>query len=317
MEAESTAMLDWMNALGDATRARLVRIIEQSEMTVADLCAVLQLPQSTVSRHLKILSDAGWVQARSEGTSRFYRLGLGDLDPSARRLWTLLRDKLAASRQAQNDDRRLATIVAERQTRSQAFFSSAAGQWDRMRRELFGDRFDLLALAALLDESWTVGDLGCGTGQVTTTLAPFVRRVIAVDSSRAMMQALRRRLNGSTNVEVRHGRLQALPIDDAELDAAVSCLVLHHLPDPPAVLAEAARVLRPGGRLLIVDMLRHDRQEYQQQMGHEWLGFEAAQMTPWLTDCGFEQVRILPLPPVPQVKGPPLFAATARKVADA
>ena len=313
MDQGAAVIFDWMNALGDATRARLLRVVEQSEVTVADLGAVLQLPQSTVSRHLKILSDAGWLQARSEGTSRFYRLALGDLDSSARRLWAVLREKLAASRETQNDDRRLAAIVAARQTRSQAFFSSVAGQWDRLRRDLFGDRFDLLALGGLLDESWTVGDLGCGTGQVATTLAPFVRQVIAVDGSRAMIQALRKRLNGTANVEVRHGRLQSLPLDDAVLDAAVSCLVLHHVPQPPAVLGEAARVLRPGGRLLIVDMLRHDRREFQQQMGHEWLGFEPTQMMQWLTEAGFDQVRVLPLPSVPQAKGPPLFAATARR----
>jgi ArsR family transcriptional regulator len=306
-------MLDWMNALGDATRARVVRVVEQSEVTVVDLCSVLQLPQSTVSRHLKVLGDAGWVVARSEGTSRFYRLAVGDLDPAARRLWALLREKLAATRESQSDDRRLAAIVAARQTRSQAFFSSVAGQWDRLRRDLFGDRFDLVALGALLDESWVVGDLGCGTGQVSETLAPFVQRVIAVDASRAMLKAARQRLASIGNVEMRHGRLQALPIEDGGLDAAVSCLVLHHVADPPAVLREAARVLRPAGRLLVIDMQRHDRQEYQQQMGHEWLGFEAAQLTDWLTDAGFGQVRVRPLPPAPQVKGPALCAVTARR----
>ena len=307
------SMLEWMNALGDATRARLVRVVEHAELSVADLCAVLQLPQSTVSRHLKVLRDAGWVSARSEGTNHFYRLVTAELDPAARRLWALLREQLAGRRDIENDDRRLTAILAARQTRSQAFFSSAAGQWDRLRRDLFGDRFDLLALGALLDESWVVGDLGCGTGQLSEVLAPFVHRLIAVDASRAMLAAARRRLNRTGNVEIRHGRLQALPIDDATLDAAVSCLVLHHVPDPPAVLREAARVLRPDGRLLLVDMLRHDRREYQQQMGHEWLGFEPAELRTWLANAGFNRVRVQPLPPAPQVKGPALFAATARR----
>src|SRR5439155_14098480 len=121
-------------------------------------------------------------------------MATGRLDPAARRLWGLLREQTAETPVAAHDDQRLASILAERQTRSQAFFSSSAGQWDRLRAEMFGDRFHLLALAGLLDEAWTVGDLGCGTGQITETLAPFVRRVIAVDRSRAMLKAARQRL---------------------------------------------------------------------------------------------------------------------------
>jgi ArsR family transcriptional regulator len=290
-----------------------LRLVEQSELTVADLCAVLQLPQSTVSRHLKLLADEGWVAARPEGTNRLYRLAAERIDPTARRLWALLREQTAQSRAAHHDDQRLAAILARRQTRSQAFFSSAAGQWDRLRREMFGERFDLIALAGLLEDSWAVGDLGCGTGQVSETVAPFVHQVIAVDSSRAMLKAARQRLAGLGNVDVRHGDLEQLPIADASLDAAAVCLVLHHVADPSAAIREAGRVLRPRGRLLVVDMLRHDREEYRQQMGHLWLGFEPAQIDAWLAAAGFEHARMQPLPPATQAKGPALFAAGARR----
>jgi len=313
MKDGTPAIVGWMTALADATRARTLRLVERYELTVADLCAVLQLPQSTVSRHLKLLADEGWVAARPQGTSRLYRMDVDDLEPAARRLWSLLREQTAQTRGAAHDDQRLAAILAARQTRSQAFFSSAAGQWDRLRREMFGERFDLLALAGLLEDTWIVGDLGCGTGQIAATVAPFVHRVIAVDRSRAMLKAARQRLAHLPHVDVRHGDLEALPIDDALLDAAVICLVLHHVADPPAVLRAAARVLRPAGRLLVVDMLSHDRREYQQQMGHVWLGFEPAQTADWLRDAGFERARVQPLPPAPQAKGPALFAATARR----
>lgn len=308
-------MFGWMTSLADATRARLLRLVERHELAVAELCTVLQLPQSTVSRHLKVLVDDGWLAARSEGTSRFYRLAANQLDPAARRLWALLREQTAQGGIVAQDDRRLASVLAGRRTRSQAFFGSAAGQWDRLRREMYGERFDLVGLAGLLDAAWVVGDLGCGTGQVAETLAPFVRRVIAVEASRAMLAAAKRRLDGLANVELRRGELEALPIDDRVLDAAVICLVLHHVAEPAAVLAEAARALAPGGRLLLIDMLQHDRAEYRQQMGHVWLGFAPAQVGDWLAQAGFAQVRVHPLPAPPATRGPALFAASGRRAA--
>ncbi|MEW6272772.1 MAG: metalloregulator ArsR/SmtB family transcription factor [Thermodesulfobacteriota bacterium] len=313
MEPAAPAMLSWMASLADATRARVLRLVERHELTVADLCAILQAPQSTISRHLKVLADDGWVKVRPDGTSRLYRMAAEDIDPAARRLWALLREQTARMPSAERDEHRLTRVLAERRTRSQAFFSSAAGQWDRLRREMFGERFDLLALAALLDESWVVGDLGCGTGQIAEAIAPFVARVIAVESSRAMLKAARQRLSHQGNVELRHGELETLPVKDQSLDAATMFLVLHHLPEPLVVLLEASRVLKPGGRLLIVDMYEHERAEYQQQMGHVWLGFSRAQIEQWLVDAGYADVRVRALPADPQAKGPALFAATARR----
>src|SRR5258706_16404690 len=139
-------MLSWMASLADVTRARTLRLVERHELAVAELCSVLQLPQSTVSRHLKVLADVGWVAARSEGPSRLYSLAADRLDPSARRLWGLLREQTARMAVTEQDERRLARVLAGRQTQSQAFFSSVAGQWDRLRRDLFGPRFDLIAV---------------------------------------------------------------------------------------------------------------------------------------------------------------------------
>ena len=155
-----------------------------------------------------------------------------ELDPSARRLWLLVREQVGPTPAAAQDQRRLQAALAERRTKSQEFFSSSAGQWDRVRDELFGERFHLAAFAALADSTWTVGDLGCGTGQVSAALAPFVERVIAVDASAAMLQAAKKRLHGFDNVDLRRGELEALPIDDARLDAATLMLVLHHVPEP-------------------------------------------------------------------------------------
>src|SRR4029079_16327 len=301
-----------LSTLADATRTRMLLLLERHELTVSELCSVLQLPQSTVSRHLKTLSDTGWVVSRRDGTSRYYTLSLEERG-HARRLWALLRDQVSATAGADQDARRLKNALARRQSKSQEYFEGTAGQWDKVRADLFGTASHLQALPALADERWTIGDLGCGTGQVASALAPFVARVIAVDRSAEMLQAARRRLRDLPTVEVRRGELEALPIADDELDAATLLLVLHHLPDPAAALSEAHRALKPGGRLVIADMMPHDREEYRQQMGHVWLGFGEEQMQRLLSGAGFGRIRIVALPANAAAKGPALFVATGVK----
>ena len=307
------AIFDDLTALSDATRSRMLLILERHELTVSELCAVLQLPQSTVSRHLKTLADASWVTSRRDGTSRYYTLALDERDAHTRRLWSLLRDQIATTAGADQDARRLKGVLGRRQSKSEEFFASAAGQWDRLRRELFGGASALHALPALIDPGWTVGDLGCGTGETSAAFAPFVARTIAVDRSGEMLHSARRRLRDMPNVDVRRGELEALPIADGELDAAVMILVLHHVPDPAAVLREAARTLEPGGRFVLCDMLPHDREEYKQQMGHVWLGFGDDQLRRLLAGAGFDDIRVVPLPVDPRAKGPALFVASARR----
>jgi ubiquinone/menaquinone biosynthesis C-methylase UbiE/DNA-binding MarR family transcriptional regulator len=313
MNGRGSAILDRLASLADTTRSRILLLLDRHELTVGELCAILQLPQSTVSRHLKALADAGWMASRSEGTSHLYTMVRDELDPSARRLWLLVREQIGSTPAAAQDQRRLHAALAERRTKSQEFFSSSAGQWDRMRDELFGDRFHLAALAAFVDASWTVGDLGCGTGQVSAALAPFVSHVVAVDGSAAMLQAAKKRLQAFDNVDLRRGDLEALPIDDRRLDAATVMLVLHHVPEPGKALAEVVRVLKPEGRVLLVDMLPHDRESYRQQMGHIWLGFSEEYVHRLLGESGFSEVRIVGLPPDARAKGPGLFVARGRK----
>jgi len=313
MNARAPAIHDHLASLADTTRSRILQLLDRHELTVSELCGIMQLPQSTVSRHLKALADSGWIGARTEGTSHLYTMTRDELHPAARRLWLLVREQVGPSAAAAQDQRRLHAALAERRTKSQEFFSSSAGQWDRLRDELFGARFHLAALAALAEPDWVVGDLGCGTGQVSASIAPFVARVIAVDGSAAMLQAAKKRLHAFDNIDLRRGELEALPIDDARVDAATMMLVLHHVPEPARALAEVARVLKPGGRAVIVDMLPHDRESYRQQMGHVWLGFSDDHLRRISSEAGFEDVRIVVLPPDARSKGPELFVATARK----
>jgi ArsR family transcriptional regulator len=307
------AILDHMSALADPTRCRLLLLLERHELTVSELCAVLRLPQSSVSRHLKTLADDDWVASRRDGTSRFYSMPLDDLDSGASRLWPLIREQVATTATAGQDEQRLHDVLARRRVKSEEFFATAAAGWDRLRGDLFGDTFFLWAILGLIDPSLTVGDLGCGTGQLAETVAPHVHRVIAVDASDDMLTAARARLGKLSNVDLRKGDLEALPIPAGELDAAVMSLVLHYSPDPARALAEVARVLQPGGRVLIVDMLPHEHGEYQQQMGHVWLGFSDKQTTRFLTAAGFGNVRVRALPTDSRAKGPALFAAVATK----
>ncbi len=297
--------------LADATRCRLLLALERQELAVGELCLALQLPQSTVSRHLKILADEHWVTSRADGASRWYRTS-PSLDAEAASLWALVRAPLLDSPSAAQDVARVDAVLVARRSRSEAFFATASAEWDTLRTQMFGARADLLAALALLDPSWVVGDLGCGTGALTAALAPHVAHVHAIDASSAMLTAARARFASLGNVTVHDGSLETLPLADASLDVAVLMLVLHHVADPARALREVRRVLRPDGRVVIADMRAHSHDEYQQQMGHVWLGFDAPTLERWILDAGFTEMRFTALPVDPAAVGPALFTAVAR-----
>lgn len=309
----TTAVFDRLAALSDPIRCRLLLALERQELTVTELRAVLQLPQSTVSRHLKVLADEGWLSSRASGTSNWYRMSARELDPAARRLWQAVRDECADTPAATRDLERVKTVLAARHSRSQQFFASTAGQWDKVREELFGAGTEWFALAGLLDPSWTVADLGAGTGQLTAALAPLVHRVVAVDESAAMIKAARQRLQGTQNVELRQGTLESLPIEPASLDLAIAALVLHYLPEPARAIDEACRALKPGGRLIVVDMMPHERSDYRELMGHQWLGFDQETLSHWGREAGLTDVSYRGLAPRPNARGPLLFVAAGTK----
>lgn len=311
MLATEPSLLGSFSALADATRCRMLWLIERHELTVSELCMVLQLPQSTVSRHLRLLGDAGWVTSRRDGTSRYYSLTLDGIAGPRAQIWDITRAQMAKRAGADQDHKRLARALAERREASQQFFATSAGQWDRLRDELFGREFVPGALLGLLPSDWVVGDLGCGTGALLPTLAPHVARVIGVDASDEMLNAARNRVRDLSNVELRTGTLEALPVESQTLDAVTLMLVLHHVPSPATALTQAARVLKPGGRLLLVDMTAHEREEYRQRMGHVWLGFSDEQVYRFLKQAGFDRIAIHAVSPSPEAKGPALFAATA------
>lgn len=304
------ALRGWMEQLAEPTRLRALRALERQELSVLDLCEVLALPQSTVSRHLKVLAEGGWLVARREGTQSLHAWA-EDLDPGARRLWLLARAETESWPVLGQDAGRLAAVKARRDG-ADRFFAGAAGAWDRLRAEVYGAAVGAEALLALVPEEWTVADLGCGTGAVAAELAPRVARVLAVDRSAEMLRAARRRLAPLANVEIHEGRLEALPIADASCDAALAVLVLSYLSDPAAALREAARILRPGGRLVLVEAARHGDDALRRRMGQRTPGFDPGELAA-LLPAGLAGVRARALPPAPGAKGPGLVVVTARR----
>ncbi|MBK9516042.1 MAG: metalloregulator ArsR/SmtB family transcription factor [Anaeromyxobacter sp.] len=306
------ALLGWMDGLADETRLRLLRVLEREALSVQELCDVLRLPQSTVSRHLKTLSDQGWLTSRRQGTASFYAFS-PDAEAGARRLWKLARAETEAWAAAGQDELRLEARLKARRAGAQEFFAGAAQEWEALRAELYGAAFEREALGALLPPDWIVADLGCGAGTLTAALAPHVARVIGVDQSAAMLRTARRRLDGAANVELHRAGLEALPLPAASCDAALLVLVLAYVPEVAPVLAEAARILRPGGRLVLVDLARHDDQDFARRLGQARLGFAPADLTRALAAAGLAGATVRPLPPEPGAKGPALLLATAHR----
>lgn len=303
-------------SLAEPARLRLLSLLEGHELAVSDLAEILQLPQSTVSRHLKVLADQGWIAARGERTANLYRMLDGDLPAPAARLWQLAREEMRGWPALEHDRLRLERCL-ERRRGSGDFFASVADEWDHLRRELYGERFTDDALRELLPADWTVADLACGSGSVAALLAPRVAEVIAVDLSPEMLEAASRRIGAAAgpggNVDLRQGALEQLPIASATCDAALLLLALTHVEEPARAVAEMARILKPGGRAVIVDLLRHDREEFRRRMGQRRNGFDAAELASLLADAGLEGVTCSALPTDPASKGPALLLAAGSK----
>ena len=303
-----------LNALSEPIRVRLLRVLAREELAVGELARVLQTSQPTVSRHLKLLDEGGWVSRRRAGTASYYRLSTDTLHADARGLWEVVSASLdeeaaePASHYAE-DVRRLEGVLAQRTGDSEELFRRLGGRWDDVRHELFGDGYVLPALLALLPPGLVVADLGCGTGAMLPLLSPVAARVIGVDREAAMLEVAEQRIAGLPNVSLVRGLLDALPVDAASLDLALCQLVLHHVRELPPVFAEVARVLTPTGRWVILDMVEHDREDYRDTMGHQHLGFSEPTIRGLARDAGLSVATWRVLPPDPTAQGPALFVA--------
>jgi ArsR family transcriptional regulator len=309
--ASPDRLLRWMESLSDSTRLRILRLIERHELGVAELADVLQLPQSTISRHIKSLSESDWLRTRRVGTSHLSTIDESTLDAAQKRLWHIAREQTAGWPTLEQDDARLDRLLRDRRDTTRRFFTGAAGDWDRIRKQMYGERFSWEVLPALLSPESMVADLGCGTGKMIERIAPYVARVIGVDNTPAMLEAARHRTSGLANVEVRSGDLEALPIDDQSIDAATLVLALSYVAEPLAVLGEMRRVLRPHGRAVVVDAMRYDREDFRRESGAVRPGFSSDELVELLSAAGFSRVVLRPLPTEPDARGPALVVASA------
>jgi len=297
-----------LKAVADPTRRRILQTLAASELSVNDLVTVLQLPQSSVSRHLKTLRDAGLVDSRHEGTSATYFPLSGDgggVDAGAvvsgHRNGNGLRGRLmgwVAEQDLPGPLRsRLREVLRSRQSESDAYFAKVSHHWDRMRTDFFGSSFHLEALTALLPSDWIVADIGTGTGYLLPLLGERFARVHAVDPVPEMLEAAKARAASArlSNVQFHSGTASEIPLPAESLDLCIASLVLHHEPEPAAALREFARVLKPGGKLLIIEQAAHTCEGFRDLMQDRWWGFEPETLAREVADAGFDGVRVGPL----------------------
>lgn len=283
-------ILDVFKALSDEARLRILRAVEIAELSVAEIVTALKMPQSSVSRHLKPLRDSGLLETRREGTSVYYRRGPVFQDASFSQL---LGEKLTQLRGAGRDRTAVDKVLEQRRKESTKFFDKIAGRYGSLTQPGGGWRGLAAALAAGFSGD-TVADIGCGEGDLTLLLARFAKRVTAIDLSAQMLRVVQERsaeAGVAGRVAVEKGDLEKLPLRADSTDAVFVSQVLHHAARPGQALREAARILKPGGQLILLDLARHEQEWVREEWADHWLGFEAKELKGWLQDAGL-QVKI-------------------------
>jgi ubiquinone/menaquinone biosynthesis C-methylase UbiE/DNA-binding transcriptional ArsR family regulator len=298
------ALTATLKAAGEGTRLRLLMLIAEAELTVTDLTAILRQSQPRLSRHLRLLAEAGLVQRHREGSWAFFRLGeRGGTGDIARALVARLDpdDPIIA-----RDRERLGAVRAARTAAAQNYFRRHAAEWDRIRKLHVADAAVEEAIAAALDGApiRALLDLGTGTGRMLELFANDIERGLGLDLSLDMLALARARLDraGLRHCSVRHGDIYDLPLPQDSFDVVIIHQVLHFLDDSGRAIREAARVLRPGGRLLVVDFAPHDLEFLREEHAHRRLGFAAETVQQWLEAAGLDFVRQETLPPGPEGK---------------
>jgi len=272
-------------ALADETRFRLFILLLHHEFNVNEMVQALEMGQSRISRHLKILTESGVLTSRRNGSFVYYHAVINE---ESKALIEYLRQDLESAPGLKQDLQRAEVIYAERKDRTARFFQDVAQEWDQIKHEVLGP-IDLNTMIAEEVPSCQVAvDLGCGTGELALMLEQKARRIIGIDSSPRMLEQARKRFaHNGHKVELRLGELEHLPLADEEADTAVVSMALHTLSVPAAGIREARRVLKRGGRLVLVDFDKHDRSDVRDRFGGPWMGLATDEVRQWLDDAGF------------------------------
>ncbi len=288
-----------LRAAAEPTRLRLLALCAQGELTVTELTQILGQSQPRVSRHLKLLCEAGLLDRVPEGTWAFYRVGERlPGAPLVRALSTLLPPNDAT---LARDAERLAAVKHARAAAAEQYFRENAAQWSAIRSLHVDEAQVEAAVAKLVGQVDDLLDIGTGTGRLLEVLAPQIKRGLGVDLSREMLGIARANLEraGIRHCQVRQADMYALPLDTASVDAAVIHQVLHFADEPQKAIAEAARVLRPGGRMVIVDFAPHDREDLRARHAHRRLGFADAELRAWCETASLQADPVIALPGQP------------------
>jgi ubiquinone/menaquinone biosynthesis C-methylase UbiE/DNA-binding transcriptional ArsR family regulator len=295
-----------LRALADPTRMRILRLLAHMELAVGELAQVLGQSQPRVSRHARILCDAGLAERRKEGSWVFLRAAISEesappLGSAAARLLTVAeRDDAGFAARCAEDRRHLAAIRKAREASAQSYFARHAGEWDTLRSLHCPDAPVEAALAQALGESGlgSLLDVGTGTGRMAELFAPRASHVTALDKSPDMLRIARARLQDlpADKIELVQGDFAALPFAEESFDTVLFHQVLHYAVEPETVLTEAARVTKGSGRIAIVDFAAHDREELRERHAHARLGFSEEQMLELLSEAGFEGETAMALP---------------------
>jgi len=301
--------------LSDPTRVRILALLEREELSVQELMQVLGMAQSRVSRHLAILREAGLLRDRREGTYVFYRLALPSSGPWSE-AWPLVTRAQADDASASRDAEALAEVLEARARSSRSFFDAVGPEWDSLRKVFSDDLLRARAITHLVSPGLRVVDVGTGTGVLALELARSGLDVVAVDRSDRMLEAARAKLetSGQDRVELRRGDAAALPLNDASVDAAFAHVVLQYLASPGEAVSEMARVVRPGGVVIVADFCRHQREWMRDELGVLWLGFEADEVRAWFETAGLTKIAFETLEPGSPARDlPATFIASARR----